>query len=159
MSQEQDQRRDRLVTSAADTFATHLAECDECHANAASVARVEELLAAAPQPVIDTTALSQRLLAVARPELARFVAPPYWQRVAAAVLGGLLPLPFVVVVNVLFLAVFHALLTAAGLATVAAYLVMSYAALLALIIGATYAAVPVLVERSAGARPALLARG
>jgi hypothetical protein len=46
----------------------------------------------------------------------------------------------------------HTLLTAVGLPNLATYAVASYATGLVFVLGATYAAIPVLAERSAGMR-------
>ncbi len=71
---------------------------------------------------------------------------------AAAVVGGLIPLPLVLALNALFVATVHTLLIMVGLPTIASYVVVSYAAGLVFALGATYAAIPVLAERSAGPR-------
>lgn len=151
MSAERDQPRGGQRDDAG-MFASHLAECAECSADGDAIAAVERRLAAASPPAIDGAALSQRLLAAARPELARRISASYWQRFAAAVLGSLIPLPLVLALNALFVALLHTVLMAIGLPTIAAYLVVSYGALLVFVLGATYAAIPVLVERSAGPR-------
>lgn len=130
----------------------HLSECDECHASAAVVGEVDSLLRASSESAIDVKALSQRVLLAARAELASRARLADWPRLAAAVVGGLLPLPLVLGVNALFAAWLHTLLISVGLPTVATYAVVSYAAGLVFTLGATYAAIPVLAERSAGPR-------
>lgn len=133
-------------------FDEHLSECEECRASSATLTIVERLLVSTTPPAIDSAVLSRRVLATLSPELARRARLVDWPRLAAAVLGSLIPLPLVLVLNALFLVLVHTLLTAVGLPAVATYLVASYAAGLVFVLGATYAAIPVLAERSAGTR-------
>jgi hypothetical protein len=129
----------------------HAAECDECGAQRETIAAIERLLMTVPPPALDAARLSQRVLTVAAPELARARGAD-WRRLAAGVLGSLFPLPLVLALNALFVALLHTVLTLIGLPTVATYAVVSYAAGLVVVLGVTYAAIPVLVERSAGPR-------
>jgi hypothetical protein len=129
----------------------HAAECAECGAQGEAVAAIDRLLRAAPPPVLDAAQLSQRVLMMAGPELARLRGAD-WRRLAAGVLGSLIPLPLVLALNALFVALLHTILTLVGLPTIATYVVVSYVAGLVFVLGATYAAIPVLVERSAGPR-------
>lgn len=133
-------------------FDEHLSECEECRAQRASIEVIDRVLVGATPPAIDSAVLSRRVLAAVRPELTRRARFVDWRRLAAAVVGSLIPLPLVLASNALFLALVHTLLTAVGLPTVASYVVMSYSAGLVFVLGATYAAIPVLVERSAGPR-------
>jgi predicted anti-sigma-YlaC factor YlaD len=133
-------------------FDGHLSECEECRTNRVAIAMVARVLSESTMPPIDGAVLSRRVLAAVRPELARRARFMDWPRLAAAVLGSLIPLPLVLTGNALFLVLVHTVLTAIGLPVVATYAVASYAAGLVFVLGATYAAIPVLVERSAGPR-------
>lgn len=134
-----------------DALRAHAAECAECGAQGEAIATIDRLLLAAPAPMLDAAQLSQRVLMMAGPELARLRGAD-WRRLAAGVLGSLIPLPLVLALNALFVALLHTILTLVGLPTIATYVVVSYAAGLVFVLGATYAAIPVLVERSAGPR-------
>ena len=129
----------------------HASQCEECGAQREAIATIDRLLMNAPLPELDPARLSQRVLAMAAPELARMRGVD-WRRLAAGVLGSLIPLPLVLALNALFVALLHTILTLVGLPTIATYVVVSYAAGLVFVLGATYAAIPVLVERSAGPR-------
>jgi predicted anti-sigma-YlaC factor YlaD len=133
-------------------FDEHLSECDECGADGEAVAQLDRLLRSAMPPPIDLTQLSQRVLAAAGPELRQRANVIDWHRLAAAVVGSLIPLPLVLALNALFVTLLHTVLTLVGLPLVASYVVVTYLSALVFVLGATYAAIPVLAERSAGAR-------
>ncbi|HVO26084.1 MAG TPA: hypothetical protein VMW56_20910 [Candidatus Margulisiibacteriota bacterium] len=97
------------------------------------------------RPDIDAATLSRHAFARLQPELQRRAVLIGWRRVAVGVLLALLPLPFVLAYNAYFLRLVYGYLSALLPATIAAYLVLSYAASLLLLFAATYAAIPVLL--------------
>ncbi len=133
----------------------HSADCPECHGTPLPLDQIAVLLETAT-PAIDPAGLSRHVFARLQPELQRRAATLGWQRVAAGVLLSLLPLPFVLAYNAYVLRLAYGYLSALLPATIAAYLVLSYAASLLLLFAATYAAIPVLlVGRRSGRAGAL----
>lgn len=136
-----DARRARLTA--------HSTDCAECQAAPLPLDHLTSVLEDAV-PAIDPAALSRRTFARLQPELQRRATMIGWQRVAIGVLLSLLPLPFVLAYNVYFLRLVYDYLSAVLPATIAAYLVLSYAASLLLLFAATYAAIPVLLVQRRG---------
>jgi hypothetical protein len=126
--------------------AAHEATCPRCGADAPAARVVAAAFAGAPD-VAPPGRLSPRLLLAAAPLLAanaRRLPAVAWRRLAAALAAAVLPLP-----AILFLA-WHALTAANGLlssvlpASLSFYLVATHAAVLALLLGVTYGALPLL---------------
>jgi hypothetical protein len=133
----------------------HVTECDECRAAPPPIGRIATLLDAGVVP-IDAAALSHRVLLQLEPTLVRLGAAVLWRKVASALLLSLIPLPVVLAYDAYLLRVAYGLASALLPATLAAYLILDYAAILVLVFAATYAAIPVfLANRTAVGRPAL----
>lgn len=133
----------------------HLSECDRCRAEEARIRAVAQALATEqkepPDPAPD---LGERILGAARSILATRAATPG----LAATLGGqrtllralaaaLALLPVILLLNAYALRAAYGVLSSVLPAALSAYLLFNYAALIALLITLTYAAVPVLAHR------------
>jgi anti-sigma factor RsiW len=126
--------------------AAHLATCTRCSAEAPGVRRAAELLAAAPPPALPVD-LSARTMRAAEPLLARAARRDTWRAVAAALAIGLIPLPAIVFFDATLVRGAYTLLSAVLPRALSLYLVSSYAAVLVVVLGLTYAAIPILAER------------
>ncbi len=125
---------------------THLQECEACRTSALPIERIATLLDASVVEV-DAGTLSRRLLLRVQPELQRRAAWVFGRQVAAAVLVALLPLPVVLAYDACLLHLVYNVVSWLLPARVASYVVLSYAAFLALLFALTYATVPVLLAR------------
>jgi hypothetical protein len=134
--------------------AAHVERCGRCRAEEPVVQAVSQVLAAwtVPEP---PAGLGERILLAAAPALARNAQVawrPGWREIAGAVAVALLLLPVVVTADAMVLrAVYDGLRTILP-GMLSAYLVLSYTALVTLLLGATYAAVPVLAAHQARLR-------
>ena len=133
-------------------LAAHAAECEACQAAPLPMNRIAILLDAA-EVRLDAAALSARVMVRLRREL-RLAGGVSWRAVALVLLRAVLPLPAVVAVDAYVLWTAYALGKAILPGPLVAYVVLSYAALLLLLFGLTYAAVPLLVARQRPARAA-----
>jgi len=139
---------------------SHVAECPDCagdRALAARVARVEDLLATAAAPVVGPVVgkdLSHRVLVAAAPHLRAYARRAYARRVAVCLLIASLPLPAMVVYGEYVLGAIYSVLAKVLPATLAGWVVAGYGATAVLLLAATYAAIPVLVDDRAPARAA-----
>jgi hypothetical protein len=128
--------------------AAHVAACPECAVAIDALAEVSALLAAdtvtPPAP-----ALAARVLSAAAPLLATRRRHAARGRLAAALAAALLPLPLILVIDAWALGTIYALLTQLLPPTLSFYLVVNYAAVLALLGAVTYGAIPLLAERQA----------
>ena len=134
--------------------AGHVASCARCRAEIAGVQAVSAALGARPAPE-PPPGLGERMLRVAAPALtrnARAAWSPPWRDVARALAAALLPLPVVLAADALGLRAVYDLLSRVLPSALSAYLVLSYAAVVTLLLGATYAAVPVLAAHQARLR-------
>jgi hypothetical protein len=145
---DRDIRRARLTA--------HRVGCPECREAPLPLDHLATLLEDAA-PDIDTAAFSRHAFARLQPELQRRATVIGWQRIAVGVLLSLLPLPFVLAYNAYCLRLAYDYLSALLPATIAAYLVLSYAASLLLLFAATYAAIPVLLAQRRIDTPSALA--
>jgi predicted anti-sigma-YlaC factor YlaD len=130
------------------TLAAHLAGCDECRA----VERELGALAAAldhevAEPPRHATA---HVLHAAQPLLARHAQRELWRRSARAVAAALIPLPIVLVANLLFVRTVYVWMESVLPVGVSLFLIGNYAALLALLLAAIYGAIPLLAARQVG---------
>lgn len=132
-------------------LANHAADCDICRSEPLPSDQLARALATS-RIEIDAAALSQRTLTELRPQLRRRAARALWQRVAVGVLLALVPLPAVLAYDAYVLRLAYDLVSALLPTTLAAYLVLSYAAFLLLLFALTYAAIPLLVVREAKPR-------
>ena len=96
-----------------------------------------------PEP---PAALTAGVLRAAAPLLARR-ARPSWAALAPALVVALVPLPAILALDVVMVRGAYDLLHLLLPAALSAYVAFNYAALLALLLGLTYAAVPVLAAR------------
>jgi len=131
--------------------AAHLEVCASCRADATLARRLGGALAA---DVVDepSPGLSTRTLAAAAPLLAWNARRAAWRRLARAIAAALVPLPFVVALDVWLVATAYHVLHTVLPATVSVFVAGNYAALLALLLALTYGAVPILADRQ-GIRP------
>jgi hypothetical protein len=129
----------------------HLAGCDACAAAASALGRVRTAFAADPTAP-PSPMLAPRVLAAARPVLAARRRHAARRALAAALVAALLPLPLIVAVDVWALQMIYGGLSRFLSPTVSLYLVMNYAAVLALLGTLTYGAIPFLAERQARGR-------
>ena len=129
--------------------AEHVRICPRCRADEAVMRELARTLAG--YAVADPpAALSARVLHAAAPALAenaRRAAGVDWALVARALGVALIPLPFIVFLDLQVLRAAYALLTAVLPSAVGFYVVLIYTALLAFLLAATYAAVPVVAAR------------
>lgn len=139
-----------LGATPTDAARAHASGCDRCRRELDDVRALGARLAAwVPRP--PSPALTNAVLRAAAPLLGQ-VRRARWRDVARAVGAALVPLPLVVAFDVLVVRRLHAALAALLPAGLSAYLVFNYAAMLALLLAATYAAVPLLAERQARGR-------
>ncbi len=125
-------------------LAAHVNECEACRDERPPIASISAALSRSATR-LDVSRLSARVLARLHPELERLARRAFWRRVAAVLLPALVPLPFVLACDAYLLRLAYGLVSSLLPEAVAAYLVLSYAALLALLFAATYAAIPLLV--------------
>jgi hypothetical protein len=114
--------------------------------------RIAILLDAA-EVSLDAAALSARVTVRLRHELG-LAGSVSWRTVALVLLRAVLPLPAVAALDAYVLWTAYALGKAILPGPLVAYVVLSYGALLLLLFGLTYAAVPLLVARQQPARAA-----
>ena len=137
---------DRQMPEDRDRLTAHATECEDCRQEPLPLDRVGTVLDAVAVN-IDAPALSQQALRRARPELERLALVCAWRRALVGVLLALLPLPAVLAYDAYVLRIVYGVASALLPAAFAAYLVLSYAALLVLLFATTYAAIPLLVVR------------
>jgi hypothetical protein len=136
-------------------LAAHAAECDACREQPLPIEPIAALLIAVPVDV-DVASLSQRVLVRLQPELARQMLTAAWRRAFVAIALALPPLPIVLAYDAYWLRVAYDFVSTLLPTTIAAYLVLSYAASLLLLFALTYAAIPILVVREGRQRAAVL---
>jgi len=124
----------------------HLRECDECAREGLPAALLNEQLRAATVPV-DPNLLSRRAWPALGAALAARAADNLRRRAARGVLLSLLPLAAVLAYDVWVLQVLHSFLDSIFPSQLATWIVVNYAAAIVLLLGATYAAIPLLVAR------------
>jgi len=125
-------------------LAAHVRECEECGREAPPVESIVAVLRASALPV-DPRELSGRVLARLQPHMEQLATRAFWRRVAVVLVASILPLPVVLAYDAYLLRLLYAAASSLLPEAVAAYLVLSYAALLALLFAGTYAAVPLLL--------------
>jgi len=141
-------RARRVLGRAEPADAAHLAACAECRGETATVGRLAAAFGAYEIPAPDPR-LAASVATAVRPVLAARRRYAARRALASAVAAALLPLPLILVVDAWALqAIYH------GLArllppTLSFYLVLNYAAVLALLGALTYGAIPLLAERQA----------
>jgi hypothetical protein len=127
----------------------HVESCARCAREVPQARALGRGLAAyaVPEP---PRGLSARVVAAARPILARARRPAF-APLARALGAALLPLPVIVAANVVALRAAHHALGLVLPAALTSYLVFHWVALIVLLLGTTYAAVPLLAARQAAA--------
>lgn len=128
-----------------DVLSEHARECAECAGADLTALRAR---LAAGVPAVDAARLSQLAMARLAPELQARAWTVFRRRLVRTLAAALAPLPVIAAVDVLVLAWFYDLAAAWLPSAVAVYLVLSYAASLLVLIGAAYAAIPLLLARS-----------
>ena len=128
-----------------DTILMHAEHCDDCRNAQLPAEQIAELLGSDTVSV-NAGALSQQTMLRLQPVMERRAAFALWKRVAACVLLALLPLPAVLAYDAYVLRMLFQLVSALLPATVTAYFVFSYAALLVLLFALTYASIPLLLH-------------
>jgi hypothetical protein len=147
-----DVRAARVLGAPLDAAgAAHAAGCARCGAEAGAVAGLARALAADPHPE-PLSGLSARVLTAAAPLLARHAARARRRGLLAAVAAALVPLPVVLALNAALVLGLHHVLSAVLPAALSTWVVVHYAALLALLLAATYGSIPILAERQARRR-------
>jgi hypothetical protein len=128
-------------------LAAHASDCAVCGTQSGVVDQIAAILAAGAVE-IDVAPLTGQSLSRLRPELARLARVAFWRQVLVATLLALIPLPLIVAYNTLLLGLLYDLLSGLLPAFIATYIVGTEAALLLLLCGVTYAAIPVIVARN-----------
>jgi hypothetical protein len=141
-------RERRLLGGGTAADAAHVASCAVCGAETARIDGVTAAFAAdrvsPPSPL-----LAARVLAAARPLLDARRRHAARRAVAAAVAAALIPLPLIVLIDVWALGAIYGWLARVLPPALSLYLVINYAAVLALLGALTYGAIPLLAERQA----------
>jgi hypothetical protein len=137
----------RLLLGATldEAAAAHVRACARCAAQAPIVRGVARALEADVVPA-PPASLSARTLTAAKPVLARHRRPE-WRPHARAIAAALLPLPLVVTLDAYVARTAYRLLCAVLPSALSTYIVTSWTVTAALLLAATYAAVPLLAER------------
>lgn len=129
-----------------DAIREHAETCGACRDQGFDPTRVVETLAASSIP-IDTSGLASRIRTALRPELERLSRRAWRRRVLVAVAAALVPLPLVVASEWLAIGLVRSALASLVPDAVVLWIVAGQATLLALLVSATYAAIPVVAER------------
>jgi hypothetical protein len=137
-------------------LAAHARECDDCGAAAPPLAELAARLDADALE-IDAARLSAAALALVLPELQAYAQAAFWRRLVRALAVALLPLPLVLAADLWLLGWLYDLAAAWLPSGIALYLVASYAVSALVVIGAAYAAIPLLIARPLRAPEAALA--
>lgn len=147
------ERRVRGRVTAED--AAHVAACAACGAEGDTLGALASAFAA-HEVAPPSPALEPRVLHAAAPILAARRRHAARWSVAAAVAAALLPLPLIVLIDVWALQMIYGGLSRLLPPALSFYLVMNYAAVLALLGTLTYGAIPLLAERQARGRHEVL---
>lgn len=126
----------------------HARECADCDAAPLPIDRLRSMLDTGGVAV-DPALLSSLTLARLAPELEARARAMFWRRVGRVLGLALLPLPVVLAIDALLLTGLYGLAAAWLPSGVATYVVLSYAVQFLVLIGAAYAAIPLLVARAA----------
>lgn len=131
-----------------DKLQEHATGCDACKEAPLPLSEIAAALDASVS-TIDASSLSRRVLAEAQPLLQRVVMRRFWRQVAAVIVVALTPLPFVLAYDAYLLQLLHTAVSTLLPSALATYFVASYAASLLFLFALSYAAIPVLMARSA----------
>ena len=114
--------------------------------------QLARMLASEAEPRMEAS-LAFATLEALHPEMARRAAADLRRRVLGCVLLALLPLPFVVAYAGYVLQALYVPISLLLTPDIAGYVASVHALLLALLFGTTYAAIPMMLARSAASRP------
>jgi len=112
------------------------------------VARILDSLARADAGAVDSSSWSRRSLTAARPCLAAHARRDYRRRLSFALVAALVPLPIIAVYDRAVLGWLYGIADAVLPTPLATLAVGGYAATTSLLLALTYAAIPVLVDRT-----------
>jgi hypothetical protein len=146
-----DVRERRFLGRATRDDEAHLAACPDCQ-GAVTVLATLAATFAADRPAAPSARLAPRVLAAARPLLATRQRHAARRALATAVAAALLPLPLILMIDVWALQAIYGGLSRFFPPALSLYLVVNYAAVLALLGALTYGAIPLLAERQARGR-------
>jgi hypothetical protein len=128
-----------------DALEAHARACDDCRAAPPPLEQLRNALEAGAEP--DAGRLTQLALSRLLPELRARAQTAFWHRLARVLGIALLPLPLVLAADVWLLGRVYELAAAWLPSPLAVYIVVSYAASALVVIGITYAAIPLLLAR------------
>jgi len=137
-----------MIERPENALDAHVHDCADCRATAPPIDRLRAMLDTGGVAV-DPALLSHLALARLAPELEARARAVFWRRVGRALGLALLPLPLVLALDALLLTGLYGLAAAWLPSGVATYVVLSYAVQFLVLIGAAYAAIPLLVARTA----------
>lgn len=146
-------KRAENPTAMAEAVRAHASACEDCAGAPLPAEEIGDVLGSYAVAV-DAASLSQKVVLCLRPELAAMAAAAFRRRAALALLAALVPLPAIALFDVWVLHSVYTLVCMLLPAAVAAYLVLTYASVLLLVLAATYAAIPLLIARALPARAA-----
>jgi hypothetical protein len=112
------------------------------------VSRTLAALARADGDAADASAWSRRSLAASRPILATHARREYRRRVSLALVAALIPLPIIAMYDRILLGWLYEIADTLLPSPIATLAVGGYAATTSLLLALTYAAIPVLVDRT-----------
>jgi hypothetical protein len=112
------------------------------------VARILDSLARSDAGAVDSSAWSRRSLTAARPFLAAHARREYRRRLAFALAAALVPLPIIAIYDRVVLGWLYAIADAVLPTPLATLAVGGYAVTISFLLALTYAAIPVLVDRT-----------
>jgi hypothetical protein len=130
-----------------DSIDEHAAHCEQCRTAPPPSARLRAVLDTVGVPV-DASRLSQLALARLGPGLQSRARTLFWRRLGRTLALSLLPLPLVLAADAVVLRGLYELALAWLPSGVAAYMVLSYGLQFLVLIGAAYAAIPLLIARA-----------
>ncbi len=146
-----DVRERRLLGRELAGDAEHVAGCAACRVAVAALADLAAAFASHSVPA-PSARLAERVRAEVRPLLAARRRHAARRALVAAVIAALVPLPLIVLVDAWALHLIYDGLSRLLPERLSFYLVVNYAAVLALLGAVTYGAVPLLAERQARGR-------
>jgi hypothetical protein len=112
------------------------------------VASMLDSLAGVDAGAVDASSWSRRSMTAARPLLAAHARREYRRRVASALVAALVPLPIIAAYDRVFLGWLYGVADSVLPTPLATLAVGGYAATTSLLLALTYAAIPVLVDRT-----------
>jgi len=127
----------------------HVEECAACGRNALPIDGIAMVLSRSALS-FDPRQLSAQVIERVRPQMERLAARAFRRRVAVVLVISMLPLPLVLAYDAYLLRFLYGAVSWLLPEAVAAYLVLSYAAALVLLLAATYAAIPILLAPPIG---------